>query len=148
MSHSRHIHRSAPLRTPRRCSHSNPRLQQPTPETGRTLLSSRAGVTFTPDSSSLEPTRLTQPGLRSPPPLCFAPLFDSFQLCLAHSYCNGLHSGGSMCSLFCCQGLRWMEGAAGSTGGEVKEGRVVGRPNPSPPPRPPTSRSVEPSRFF
>lgn len=34
-----------------------------------------------------------------------------------------------MSSLFCCQGLRWMEGAAGSSGGEVKEGRAV-RPGP------------------
>lgn len=33
-----------------------------------------------------------------------------------------------MSSLFCCQGLRWMEGAVGSSGGEVKEGRVVGLP--------------------
>ena len=31
-----------------------------------------------------------------------------------------------MSSLFCCQGLRWMEGAVGSSGGEVKEARVVG----------------------
>lgn len=80
-----------------------------------------------PDSSSLELTRLTQLGPFSWL-LCFSFLFHSFKLCLAHSYCNGLHSGGSMSSLFCCQGLRWMEGAVGSSGGEAKEGRVVGRP--------------------
>jgi len=38
----------------------------------------------------------------------------------------GLHSGECVCasSLFCCQGLRWMEGAAGSSGGEAREARA------------------------
>lgn len=85
---------------------------------------SHCGVVFTPDSWSQE---LTQSGPFYSQ-FYLSPLFNSFQLCLAHSYCNGLHSDRSMCSLFCCQGFRWMEGAVGSTGGEVKEGWVVTLP--------------------
>lgn len=131
MSRSRQIHRSAPPENAHckatRCNHGNPYRRGG----GRYLRLSgffiRLRVTFMPDSSSLELTCLTQPGPFSRL-LCFGSLFDSFQLCLAHSYCNGLHSGGSMSSLFCCQGFRWMEGDVGSSGGEVKEGRVVRLP--------------------
>lgn len=108
MSQSRWIHRSAP---PEKAVLQAPRQGNPY-QNGYGHLRQASAFTLSrghilPDSSSLELTRLTQPGPFSQL-LCFASPLDSFQLCLAHSYCNGLHSGGSMSSLFCCQGFRWM----------------------------------------
>lgn len=128
MSQSQWIHRSAP---PEKAVLQAPRQGNPY-QNGYGHLRQASAFTLSrghilPDSSSLELTRLTQPG-PFPQLLCFASPLDSFQLCLAHSYCNGLHSGGSMSSLFCCQGFRWMAVARGSSGGEVKGGRAVGLP--------------------